>query len=450
MTRPTLIALLLTSVLTAADPHGDLPIGARSWSLPWRSALTSPAYAKATAHEPQFGDKALWPMLSGKERFLLQKMPTGRLLVWDIAANGWTENGKPTDTDPDENTDIVLPDADKPYRGGKGRQLWRNVTVGRNCYWQGGGDGVGRQIAGNLWLRQGGRMGGNGAVRFIGAGDAFIRNDNDQSQNQGEDDFAYLHQYVHFAKEGSVEILGHIRVLDEFGVFNGCTLILAPGARVQPGRSATPRVEKGGTMALLDGAYWGKWVNEFHRAVDLKLSGTLQGGLPERPLTRDAHVGLSFRNWKKVNFSVVPGGAAGDEKTERKKGIRDLRLVSLHAAEGSVIRSIAADPTKASLVIGWTGIEKTNTIGDPEKKDGKFATPEFAAAFNAIPRQVTVALMPGCVVDGVCFDHLHPGGLLVGEAGQQAAWKGVRWGEHNAEKDPAKLVQVAVVKGDQW
>lgn len=464
-------ALICAGLLTVngwAEPGGDLPQGAQTWTYRWPASLKAAGYAAATAHNPNFADKAVWPMLSGKEAFLKQTISPGRVLVWDVAAKKWSENGKVVDAVPDENTDVVLPDNDQPYEGGlaspeeKSGQLYRNVTIGRNALFKGGGDGVGRRIAGNLWVKEGGRMYGNGALRFIGEGDTFIRNDNDTSANTEKANFIFLHQYFGFQKAGSIEVIGHVGVLDEFSVEDGCTLVISPFSRVQPGRSATPVIRKGGTIALLDGAYFGKWTNEFHRATDLIVEGTLQGGLPDRPLTRDAFVGVSFRNWQKIDFSKVPGGAmtgkdgAVDEGMEQKKGIRDLRLISLVVRDGGVVRSITEDPAKASLVIGWTGIENTNVIGDPHPKDGKptgrFTTPEFAAAFNAIPRKITVAITPGAVVENVCFDDLHPGGILLTEEGVEKSWKGIRWGQRNMEKDPSKLVQVvpAISKDSTW
>jgi hypothetical protein len=455
----------MVTINVLAGATGDLPPGAQTWMYRWPDSLKATGYATATAHNPSFGDKALWPMLSGKEAFLKHPATPGRVLVWDIAAKKWSENGKVVDAVPDEKTDIILPDSDTPYSGALASpeetsgQLYRNVTVGRNAFFRGGGDGVGRRIAGNLWLKRGGRMYGNGALRFIGEGQVFIRNDNDKTENRNKADFVFLHQYFGFQKAGSIEVIGHVSVLDEFSVEDGCTLIISPFSRVQPGRSASPIIRKGGTIALLDGAYWGKWCNEFHRATDLTVEGTLQGGLPDRPLTRDAYVGVSFRNWQKINFSKVPGGAMTDkdgavnERMEQKKGIKDLRLISLIVRGTGVIRSFSQDPAKASLVIGWTGIENTNVIGDPRPKDGKptgrFTTPEFATMFNAIPRKITVSVTKGAVLENVCFDDLHPGGILLGEAGMETSWKGIRWGAHNMEKESAKLYQVVSLTGRQ-
>ena len=88
--------------------------------------------AKPTADNPQYDNKKAWPMLVGDEYFQKEKWPKARLLIWARAvakqARGkrldpmdpanWVEaaTGKPAEALPDKDTDIILPDADKPYK----------------------------------------------------------------------------------------------------------------------------------------------------------------------------------------------------------------------------------------------------------------------------------------------------------------------------------------------
>jgi len=115
--------------------------------------------AKPAAHSPRFDDKEAWPDLVGDECFLKQEWPKARLLIWPHGnedfgrgdprpdptdPTSWIDaaTGKPAGASPDMETDILLPDADKPYnvslRGQMNRSC-RHVTVGRNATFEPGG-----------------------------------------------------------------------------------------------------------------------------------------------------------------------------------------------------------------------------------------------------------------------------------------------------------------------
>jgi hypothetical protein len=426
----------------------EVPPTLSAW---WKSA-DSPNYAKAFAHEPNFDDKALWPSLSGKEYYLKSQWPKTRLYVWanpgkngvgdknglnPTEAKNWLLDGKPAaELKLDETADILLPASATPYtvgfRGTGVREVVRHVTVEAGASFRGGGDGAGRQISGNVWIKKGGSMYAQGARGFLGANHTFFRNDNPVEANALNGGVNACSQYFTFGKENaSVEFIGVISVLDEFKVYKGATCIVGVDCILHPGRSAGPDIAKGGSLVLLDGAHWGKWTNEFNRAIDLRCAGTLQGGLPERPLTRPATVGLSFRNWQKQDFSKWLS------ESKNRDG-SDVRLVSAIFSPGAEIRSVTTDPAKALLTITWTGIEKTNVVGDPRASDkkslGHFSDEEFAKQFNSIPRKITLAIDNGVAVDGLILDNVHPGGLLVRDAAERAKWKNVQFGPNNSGK----------------
>jgi hypothetical protein len=144
------------------------------------------------------------PGLSGDEPFLKEQWPEARLLVWSkpgsngmaTSSRSWTEyastadylakkTGRPASKGPDENTDIILPDApdDKPYvvgyviesfrrRGGLDHPQWacRHLTIGKGAGLDGGGrpgrggvsynrspsSDTGMAIHGNVRVRDGG------------------------------------------------------------------------------------------------------------------------------------------------------------------------------------------------------------------------------------------------------------------------------------------------------
>jgi len=104
------------------------------------------SYEKATASEPLFTDKALWPNLAGKEAYVSETWKPGRTLVWakpgsggEVKANkdklscvdpaNWLENGKPATEVWDENTSIVLP---RPRMGSATRSACVMFLSARN------------------------------------------------------------------------------------------------------------------------------------------------------------------------------------------------------------------------------------------------------------------------------------------------------------------------------
>jgi hypothetical protein len=425
----------------------------------WKSA-EAPAYKQASAHDPKFDDKSVWPTLSGKEYFLKAQWPKTRLYVWAHPGQSgskrvknaldptdpinWLVDGKPaTELVLDDQADMLLPASEKPYTVGfrdtSVRETLRHLTVESGAEFRGGGDGAGRRFYGNVWVKKGGKIYAQGSTAFAGAQHTFLRNDNAVPVAELNSSVNTSSQYFRFNKEdASVELLGVVSVLDEFFIANKATCIVGVDSIMHPGRSASPTIYKGGKLVLLDGAYWGKWINEFHRAIDLRVEGTVQGGLPERPLTRSATIGLSYRNWQKLDFSKWSG--------DPKEGMRDVRLVSAMFMPGSEVKTISSGPAKAHLVITWTGVQNTNVVGDPagkagDKLGGKFTDAEFAKLYNSIPRKITAFFDSGVSVDGVMFDNVHPGGLLVRDAATRQAWKNVQFGPGNTGK-PDELFQV--------
>lgn len=457
--RTTSYALIFAIMLTVAavtsaetQPVEGESLGPKGAPGPAIKALweaeKAPAYPSASAHDPKYGDKQLWPALSGKEYFLKQQWPKGRLYVWAKPGQSglagqrnnldptdpanWLEDGKPaTKLVFDENADLVLPSSTNSYvvglRGSSMREVFRHVTVEPGAGFIGGGDGVGRQIYGNVWVKRGGKMYAQGATHFLGGGHTFFRADNDVSMNRGKNGYTMYSQYFQFSKgeQTSVEFFGHVTLLDEF--FCNSMVIVSQDSWLQPGRAASPAIRKTGTLVLMDGAFWGKWLNEFSRNIDLTLEGTLQGGLPERPLTRDAHVGISFRNWQKLDFSKWSG--------DPQKGIRDGRMVSMNVRPGATIKSVSADPAKAALVLTWAGNQPNH---------GDKADPDFVKQYDSIPRKITIYFDEKTTVDGVRFENVHLGGLLLRNMAVKDAWKNVSYGKSNMgePKDLFKVVDI--------
>jgi len=431
-----------------------------------------------SSHDPQFTSAAFWPQLTGKEYFLKSTWPKGKLLTWakpGVSAGGrnqpdpldpanWLLDGKPcTELVFDEDTDVLLPASQTVYvvnfRDLKQipRQVHRHITVESGANFRGGGDGIGRQIHGNLWVKRGGALSAQGASQWVGNRHTFVRNDNqallkpwalnwdptNHDMPKSVSRFMFS-QYFAFSKanQASTEFFGQIITLDEFQVTN-CPVIVAANSMLLPGRNAEPWVRGGGTIALMDGAFFGAWSNNFGRC-DLDVTGNLQAGMPDRPIARSATVNVAFKN-------------STDAKYTGKESREITRRASLTLNAGSSLRSFTSDAKKARLLIGMSPPDRpTRTITGA---DG-LVTPlvlkpeeitKFDDWFDTLPRGITVYLAKDVAVDGVEFDGLwEGGGLLVQDPNQQSAWRNVFFGSHLKKGAPLTTRIDRIKKEASW
>jgi hypothetical protein len=445
------LAPLATRGATPARGAGALPPGSNA-------AAPAVNSRDAAAHHPRFDDNALWPKLTGKEYFLKEKWPKARLLVWAkpgtsggaTAGRGaldatdpknWLEDGKtPAKVVLDENTDLVLPASETRYRvgfrGSDIREVVRHVTVESGAAFVGGGDGVGRSLYGNVWVKRGGGIDAQGATRFLGGQHVFFRNDNTRQTalSMGRGDGIMSSQYFQFKKENnaSVEFLGHVTVLDEFQIY-GCTVIVGVDSLLQPGRNASPAIHQGGVLALLDGALFESWNNDFGTPEMVVNQGTIQGGLPDRPLTRSCRFGLAFKN-----HTAAQCDSAG-EKTQQRRLVRVPSLVVFAGA----LRSYAADPAKARLVFSVMADEEIcPKPGTREYESSVGRNPENKALYEwmmKLPRGNDVFLGKDVVIENIEFDHLRRGGLMLQDPAAKDRFKNLFFGPACASKQPADL-----------
>jgi len=393
-----------------------------------------------TANDPQFDSKKYWPNLSGKEHYLKQDWPKTRVLVYGgmdangkkTGGSGWVDlsTGKRA-KGPDANTDIILPDSDKPYKFGRSGGKYRHVTVGRNAHMSGGGDGNPMYIFGNIWIREGGSMRAQGATIIAGERHTFYRNDNRCDEwNAPNWQKVSTSMYIRFAKVkgATAEVVGQIAMNDEFSI-TGCEVIIAPDSILQPGRNGHPGIQGRGKLILMDGAYYGVWTNNFD-TPDLTVNGTVQAGTAERPLTRDAHIGVSRKNYDKVMYK----GKGGPGKLERFGTKRVAGLV-LHA--GSALRAVPAGGSNARLVVhlsrdnwGWRIREEPGSAYEAKtlrkQPDAKYRY----AWWDSLPMFIDVWFGPGVTVENVRLDHVRKGGLMLANPADRAKWSGVSFGEH--------------------
>jgi hypothetical protein len=459
--------IVSAAAITPAPLKAEKPGAQRPDPPWWQKATAAKSYAAATAWEPRFDDKALWPQLTGKEKFLKEPWPKGRMYVWATPGKDGDLHGRRrTSLDPtkpaqwidaatgkpatklilDKDTDLYFPASKAPYRVGfrttDVRERLRHLTVEPGAAFVGGGDGAGRTIHGNVWVKKGGAIYAQGGTAFVGDKHTFVRNDNVNGQGS---------QYFNFNKQdASVEFLGHITTSDEWRHYGG-TVIVGPDSVMQPGRAATPRINAGAKLVLLDGAYWGKWCNEWQGPVDLDVrGGTVQAGLPERPLTRDATLALSIRNWAGLEFKAWSG--QGKDHSTRK--------VSALFRKGATVRVIAAPGSGARLVItryelggpyNGGGRAYMHHVGEygtyprqSERKKGKFAEAKFRAEFDSRPHKTLIYIAKGVTIDGpVRLDHFPPGGILCEDPAERAAWKDLSFGANNLARGDELFVKHA-------
>ena len=416
-------------------------------------AITS----KPTADNPQYKDKKAWPDLVGDEYFLKQKWDKAeRLLIWahpgekqsrrrprhDPAnPTNWIDaaTGKPAESVPDMNTDIIFPDSDTEYQVADVKpKSWscRHLTVGRGAKVS-PTRGASLSLFGNLWIRPQGNLYVYRTLKPSGSSNTFIRKDwpkdgklkklhdtgtptpfdraNPKANPWGNLTVAFF--FHHDKQDASTEILGFVSNRDEFSVRSG-TMIVGRGSRLMCGTAASFRIAKAGKLVLLDGAMVGKYANEFGCGVFIE--GTATGGRPDRPLKRDARIGIPYDNWMHLPFDVQqrnykprPGGVSGSLSGK--------------------ITCYPAPNSNARVVIGWSG------IGSWRGHRGWKMTESFYDTYAKLPPKITLWVGQGAEFENVRFDNLHRGAIVLPDANAFKSWKNVTFGDGCLSKDPSDI-----------
>ncbi|MBA3699631.1 MAG: hypothetical protein H0W78_12360 [Planctomycetes bacterium] len=367
-----------------------------------------------------------------------------RLLVWakpgtsgklSDAAN-WLVLGAPLSDTPaywDADTDVLLPAADTPYvvtGGNDGARItlaMRHVTVenGASLTTQDCG------VHGNEWVRQRGKCEMRFGHRWEGSKHTFCRTDYPTVLTLGvtwndlpEKDRigSNLGQYLVVRKDaGSVELLGVIGSNDKFYIEKGVA-IAGPGSQCMSANRNGDWVQRGATLHLLDGALWGKRVS-FIVSDSFKVEGTLTAGMPGRPLTQNATIILSFKDYT---------GLMGRNDQKDAAGLR--------VTKDGTLRVYSADPAKARLVIRNSKCERGPDpieVNIPPWELGKRMD-----RYRAAPRRVDVVFSGQVDLDGVLFEDVHKGGIRVADLASAARWKHISYGPNCGSKKPEEMIVV--------
>ncbi len=418
----------------------------------WLKAAEAPGYAEATAWDPAFEDHAVWPALTGKEKYTGQTWKKAPLLLWahpgqSAGVRGATHDtydpanwidaatGKPPPVEDmrdllDGTRDFLIPPADPRYQVSwkvPGREhariSIRHLTIGRNASWYTSGI----DIHGNVWVKAGGSIGNHGAMSPVGVEHSFFRNDNPYAPVEHREGGygSHVSQYVVMNKPGATcEFIGAFSMTDEFRVMGG-TMIAAVDSEVHPGRNATPIIAPEAALALLDGAFFGKIINQFDTA-DMICDGTISGGLPDRPLTRDCTFALGYKNWPPVHFSVEPGSERDKEWNRRR--------TSLVLKEGAKMVVHSTDLSKARMVVKWHGMRRTWAINhyfqglDSPRTTVYFKDPQIRKEFDSVPPKIDLWCGPGVMLSGLRFEDLRKGGLMHADEATKRSWKDLDFG----------------------
>ncbi len=453
MRCPRVVALLAVVGTAAVASAGERKYIAEPFAHPvlkfWLATTKAPSYDKAAAHDPHFEDKALWPdelRMDGDPAYMSQGWAAARLLVWnrrdgDKKAGGqvdmmdprnWLEGGKPATRPPDNDTDVLFPSADKPYYAlcshGNKHQVslpCRHITVGTNA----NVSVFGCRPRGNWWVKAGGSIYERHGGGFAGSNHAFARNDNVPGCRPGlgllrppdwtEEKCPLLQaisQYIHMQKPGgSLEAVGNWSTTDQFHVDAG-TLIVAPLSAVGTGGRASLHVQREGVLQLQSGSVISKRRNQAFN-WDAIVKGVLRAGSDDRPVRRDAVVGLSAKDY------------VGDIVDLREYGSR----LGLKVEGGGKVEVHRAGGSEARLVFQWHGID-LDVLREPPQNPGSRGYDNWKRAIEgakSFPRTVTLDFPADLPLEHVAFDDIRLGGIQGVTAEQVAGWKDIEWRARN-------------------
>jgi len=448
-----------------------------AWALDIRAVTDKP-----TADDPQYENEEAWPMLLGDEYFPKQKWEKGRVLILNLEMlleegkgnraqkllcsdpSTWinASTGKAAVSMPDMETDIILPDSEVPYIAMvKAIKLFecRHLTVGRNATIEPIQGRGGVRIFGNVWVRPTGRIkGGMWGMGFVGDKHTFIRNDwpEDGVLEKVHDERAISPYKVdgeiiktpwlansittymgHDKPEGiSTEVLGLVSIADEVGIRSG-TFIIGRDSRLITTGPSCINVANGAKVVLMDGALCSHGQNQFvNRDWGVRAGAQVTGGTPDRPLKRDAYMGLGYRNWQ--NLPVPPYPEA--KKRKEANALPDGTILHYGYGSYSVIVegdliAYPADGSDARLVVCWQRIASGGAGAW-----GRHDEP-FNKVFAKIPPKIGIWIGPDSMVENVRFDDLRFGGIVTESMETFKKWKNVSFGDACLSKDPQDLVR---------
>jgi hypothetical protein len=440
--------------------------------------------AKPTADNPQYGDKKTWASLVGDEYFQKEKWEKGRTYIWNVKKSveaskksrrrggldgfdpsNWIDaaTSKPATELPDMNTDLILPDSETPYNAALGQKdkkgaFCRHVTIGKNAKFSSWGARHHRfRLFGNLWIRPGGEMKtGQGTIVFSGDKHTFLRYDwpedgvlrklhNDRTVSPYKKNGVIVktpwatntigtYMAHDKAKDISTEVLGFARMADEVGIKSG-TLIIGRDSRFVTTGPSSVSINKDGKVVLMDGAQCSHGQNQFvNRDWGVSPGAQVTGGTPDRPLRRDAYMGIGYRNW--MNLPIPQ--RQGDKKKIFTMADGTKLYYAYTGANAQIRGDLIGYPAKgtdARLVVGWQRIS-SGGAGSWGRTDDT-----FKEVFPKIAPKIRIVIGADAKIENVRFDDLPRGGIVTPGTDIFKNWKNVSFGDACLSKDPKELIR---------
>ncbi len=431
------VALVVSTTLAAAETlsHPTTTEFRKDEPTPWYvAAAKSPLYGKATADAPNFADKTLWTDDARTAAYAKFVWPKTRVLTWAAPgtsakdgweAKHWLENGKPATTAIDPDTDLILPDGKYTVSLTDGRKYqpaaFRHLTIGKQACVAGH-----FSAQGNVWVKAGGEL--HNLDSAVGGGHTFWRFDNMSGGYNRRGTGLVDHFHFRKTKDASAEFIGIFYSEDNWQFQSG-TFIVAPGSEIGMGNRTQPVITKDATVAIMGDGYLSRRSN-CDWGTDLTVEGKLLGGLPERPLTTNARLGIG---WKSKG-SVLGTDGAGDS---RKAGPNDRGLL---VREGGSLIVHTTDPAKARLLINCS--KRDNDWGQIEiiSRGHPLHGEPAIAKLKELPRLTDMVIMGEITWRGILLDDFLKGGIRVRSL-PDLKGKGPAFGTMNAGK-PEELFTV--------
>jgi len=333
----------------------------------------------------------------------------------------------------------------------------RHLTIGRNARFsvESGGN---FSIFGNVWIRNKGMLTAWRNTTFAGNRDTFLRQDwpedgklkkmhderlvtpyDPEAKNPWMEDGRKARSVatymVHDKAPGkSTEVIGYVRILDEVGIKSG-TFIVGRDSRFLSMGPATVAVAKSAKLILMDGAQCSHGMNQIPcRDWGVSGGGEVSGGAPDRPLRRDAYMGIGYRNWMNLPIPQQEGNqkpiptTAGGAKMYYGYG-------QYSAIVGGDLIGYPAKGSDARLVVCWQRIA-AGGAGCWGRRDEA-----FKKVFPNILPKIGIWISPTSKLANVRFDDLYRGGIVTANIEAFERWENISFGDACLSKDPKDLVR---------
>jgi len=292
---------------------------------------------------------------------------------------------------------------------------------------------------GNLWISPHGRYQAGGGANFGGDKHTFFLNGEPYTGDEptSPDRFRELMDSVKsFARKwvvsksdpnATMSLIGRIGSWDETHFVRGIT-ILEENSIVGIGPRCLQSVRRDATLRMMSGSIIGKRANQLHKQ-DMMIVGKLMAGTPQRPLERDVHIGISFKDHDAI-FAHDMWREVG-----RRRGFRGFEVVP-----GGSIRVHSTDPAQHQLVFRCHYQEGAGDSGSIPSKD---EDPEKHKIYEELPRRINMIFWDGSDVkfNGVQFRDIETNGIKLESMSIKDTWKHVSFGANNAGSPEVLFVQ---------